>query len=58
MRSHHKQESTKGYSVITDSFQNDFPTLSTISVAAEIVDVVAVLDCRRDPAWIRERLKF
>jgi plasmid stabilization system protein ParE len=34
-----------------------FPYAIYYSVRAAMIDVVAVLDCRRDPAWIREQLK-
>ena len=34
-----------------------FPYAIYYSVAGETIDVIAILDCRRDPAWIRERLK-
>ena len=34
-----------------------FPYAVYYSIEAETVLVKAVLDCRRDPAWIRRRLK-
>lgn len=34
-----------------------FPYAIYYSVEAELIDVVASLDCRRDPVWIRQRLK-
>ena len=34
-----------------------FPFAVYYSVEAETINIRAVLDCRRDPAWIRARLK-
>ncbi len=34
-----------------------FPFAVYCTVAKEIASVHAVLDCRRDPAWMRERLR-
>ena len=33
-----------------------FPFAIYYRVADPVIDVVAILDCRRDPAWIRRRL--
>ena len=34
-----------------------FPYATYYSVEAEVIYVRAVLDCRRDPAWLRDRFK-
>lgn len=34
-----------------------FPFAIFYKVAGDVVFIHAVVDCRRDPAWIRERLK-
>ena len=35
-----------------------FPFAIYYSIESDIVRVRAVVDCRRDPSWIREHLKF
>ncbi|MGM0380809.1 MAG: type II toxin-antitoxin system RelE/ParE family toxin [bacterium] len=35
---------------------NKFPFAVYYKIKAETVQVYAVLDCRRNPAWVRERL--
>jgi hypothetical protein len=43
--------------VILPSAREDLAGSDYYSREEETVFVRAVLDCRRDPAWIRERLK-
>lgn len=53
--------STQGFirscSPITDASPRGFPFAIYYSVEKELVRVHAVLDCRRNPSWIRKRLK-
>jgi hypothetical protein len=39
------------------SLSKRFPFAIYYAIVGDLIQVHAVLDCRRDPSWIRERLK-
>ena len=43
--------------VFTEPYQKDFLLLFTNLIIKKIVKVVAILDMRSNPAWIRKKLK-
>ena len=47
---------TKLFSDIIASSQSGFPSLYINRIIDDVVVIFAVLDCRRNPSWIRERL--
>ncbi len=48
---------TKPHKNLHRLLSNKFPFAVYYTVSSEIAFVHAIVDCRRDPAWIRQRLK-